>query len=171
MEIATKQELPDRIQWVKFSGAAWHGDGFYYSGYDKPAPGDELKAKNEYQKVFFHKLGDPQEKDVLVWEDKEHPLRYVGAGTTEDEKWLFLVLSEGTSGSEIWIKDLTKKNAPIHAPRQGLRLRQRADRDRRRQGPRLHERGRPELPGRPRRSRRTRPRRSGRRSSPRSPRS
>jgi len=113
MEIATKQELPDRVQWVKFSGAAWHGDGFYYSGYDKPAPGDELKAKNEYQKVFYHKLGDPQEKDALVWEDKEHPLRYVSAGTTEDEKWLFLILSEGTSGSEVWIRDLTKKAAPL----------------------------------------------------------
>ncbi len=113
MEIATKQELPDRIAWVKFSGAAWHGGGFYYSGYDKPAPGDELQAKNEYQKVFYHKLGDPQEKDALVWEDKEHPLRYVGAGTTEDEKWLMLGISEGTSGSEVWVRDLTKKNAPF----------------------------------------------------------
>jgi len=113
VEIATKQELPDRILWNKFSGAAWHGDGFYYSGYDKPAPGDELKAKNEYQKVLFHKLGDPQEKDVLVWEDKAHPLRYVSAGTTEDEKWLFLILSEGTSGSEVWVRDLAKKNAPL----------------------------------------------------------
>jgi prolyl oligopeptidase len=113
VDIATKQELPDRIMWNKFSGAAWHGAGFYYSGYDKPAPGDELKAKNEFQKVFYHKLGDPQEKDVLVWEDKEHPLRYVSAGTTEDEKWLFLVLSEGTSGTEVWIRDLAKKNAPF----------------------------------------------------------
>ncbi len=113
MEIATKQELPDRVQWVKFSGAAWHGDGFYYSGYDKPAAGDELKAKNEFQKVFYHKLGDPQEKDVLVWEDKEHPLRYVGAGTTEGEEWLILAVSEGTSGSEVWVKDLAKKNAPF----------------------------------------------------------
>ncbi len=111
MEIATKQELPDRVQWVKFSGAAWKGDGFYYSGYDKPAAGEELKAKNEYQKVFYHKLGDPQDKDALVWEDREHPLRYVGAGTTEDEKSLFLTLSEGTSGSEVYIKDLTKKDA------------------------------------------------------------
>ncbi|MCX6568582.1 MAG: prolyl oligopeptidase family serine peptidase [Candidatus Aminicenantes bacterium] len=111
MEIATKQELHDRVQWVKFSGAAWQGDGFYYSGYDRPAPGEELKGKNEYQKVFFHKLGDSQEKDVLVWEDKEHPLRYVGAGTTEDEKVLFLVVSEGTSGSELYYKDLTKKDA------------------------------------------------------------
>jgi prolyl oligopeptidase len=113
MDIATKQELPDRVQWVKFSGAAWKGDGFFYSGYAKPAPGDELKAKNEYQKVFYHKLGDPQEKDALVWEDKDHPLRYVSAGTTEDEKWLFLILSEGTSGSEVWVRDLSKKDAPL----------------------------------------------------------
>jgi len=113
MEIATKQELPDRILWNKFSGAAWHGNGFYYSGYTKPAAGDELKAKNEYQKIFYHKLGEPQDKDRLVWEDREHPLRYVGAGTTEDEKWLMLGVSEGTSGSEIYVKDLTKKDAPF----------------------------------------------------------
>ena len=111
MEIATKQELPDRIRWVKFSGADWKGDGFYYSGYDEPAPGEELRGKNVFQKVFYHKLGDPQEKDTLVWEDRDHPLRYVSAGTTEDERYLFLVLSEGTSGSEIHIKDLEKKGA------------------------------------------------------------
>jgi prolyl oligopeptidase len=113
MEIATKRELPDRVQWVKFSGASWHGDGFYYSGYDKPAPGEELKGKNEFMKVFYHKLGDPQEKDALVYEDKTHPLRTYGAGTTEGEEWLILGLSEGTSGSEIWVRDLAKKNAPL----------------------------------------------------------
>jgi len=111
MEVATKKALPDRIQWVKFSGAAWQGDGFYYSGYDKPAAGQELKAKNEFQKVFYHKLGDPQEKDALAWEDKEHPLRYVGAGTTEDEKLLFLTVSEGTSGNELYVKDLAARGA------------------------------------------------------------
>jgi prolyl oligopeptidase len=111
MEVATKQELPDRVQWVKFSGVAWKGDGFFYSGYDKPAPGEELKGKNEDQKVLYHKLGDPQEKDVIVYEDKAHPLRTVGAWVTEDEKYLFLILSEGTSGSELYYKDLTKKDA------------------------------------------------------------
>jgi prolyl oligopeptidase len=110
-EIATRKELPDRIQWVKFSGAAWQGNGFYYSGYDKPAPGQELKAKNEFQKIFFHKLGDPQEKDVLVYEDKEHPLRYLSGETTEDEKYLFLSVSEGTSGNELYIKDLAARGA------------------------------------------------------------
>jgi prolyl oligopeptidase len=108
MEIATKKELPDRIQWVKFGGAAWMGDGFFYSGYDKPAAGHELTAKNEFEKVFYHKLGDPQEKDRLVYEDKKHPLRYLGVATTEDEKFAFLVISEGTSGNEVYWKDLRK---------------------------------------------------------------
>jgi prolyl oligopeptidase len=109
MEIATKKELNDRIQWVKFSDAAWQGGGFYYSGYDRPAPGQELTAKNEYQKIFYHKLGDPQAKDTLVYQDKEHPLRYVGAATTEDEKYLFLTISEGTHGNELYYRDLTAR--------------------------------------------------------------
>jgi len=110
MDIAGKTELSDRILWVKFSGAAWWKDGFFYSRYDQPAAGQELTAKNEYQKVFYHKLGDPQEKDVLVYEDKAHPLRYVSAGVSEDERFLFLTLSEGTSGTEVLWKDLSKSD-------------------------------------------------------------
>jgi len=111
MDIAAKMELPDRIRWVKFSGAAWAGDGFFYSGYDKPAAGGELTAKNEFQKVLYHKLGDPQEADRLVYEDKSHPLRYFGVSVTEDEIYAFLNISEGTSGSEIHWKDLRDPNS------------------------------------------------------------
>jgi prolyl oligopeptidase len=113
MEIASKKELPDRIRWVKFGGAAWMGDGFFYAGYSKPAAGTELTAKNEYEKVFYHKLGDPQENDRLVFEDKQHPLRYYGIGTTEDEKYAFLTISEGTSGNELYWKDLRKVQGPF----------------------------------------------------------
>ena len=108
LELAAKKELPDRIQWNKFSGAAWKGNGFYYSGYDKPAPGTELTAKNEFQKVFYHKLGDPQDKDALVYEDKKNPLLYFGLGVSEDERFAFLSVSKGTSGTELYYKDLAK---------------------------------------------------------------
>ena len=74
MEIETKSEQSDRIRWVKFTSAAWHGDGFYYGGFDKPEEGQELTARNKFQKIFYHKLGDPQEKDKLIYEDPEHPL-------------------------------------------------------------------------------------------------
>lgn len=111
MEIVSRQELPDRIQWVKFSGASWYKDGFFYSGYDKPAPGEELKARNEYQKVFYHQLGQPQEKDVLVYEDKENPLRYFNLGVTEDQKYAIVGVSAGTSGNELYWKDLSQKKS------------------------------------------------------------
>ncbi|MHB8054159.1 MAG: prolyl oligopeptidase family serine peptidase [Candidatus Aminicenantales bacterium] len=111
MDITTKTELPDRIKWVKFSGASWWKDGFFYSRYDQPAAGEELTAKNEFQKVCYHKLGDPQEKDLLVYEDKLNPLRYFSAGVSEDEKYLFLTVSTGTSGSELYWKELGQKGA------------------------------------------------------------
>jgi prolyl oligopeptidase len=108
MEIATKKELSDKLEWVKFSGAAWAGNGFYYGRYDKPAPGKELSKKNEFQKVYYHKIGTSQSADQLVFEDKQHPLRNFGAQTTEDERFLIINASEGTNGDEIWVKDLSK---------------------------------------------------------------
>jgi prolyl oligopeptidase len=110
IDIATRQELPDRLRWVKFTGASWTGEeGFYYSGFDAPAPGEELKGLSTNQKVRYHRLGDPQENDVLVYEDREHPLRYKAVEITEDEKYLFLALSEGTHGNELHYLDLGRK--------------------------------------------------------------
>ncbi len=114
MEIAGRRELPDRLRWVKFSGAGWSGDGFFYSRYEAPKEGEELKAKNENQKVYYHRLGDPQEKDTLVFADPEHPLRYYGAGVSEDGRFLFLHASEGTHGSEIRFRDLGKEDDSFH---------------------------------------------------------
>jgi prolyl oligopeptidase len=103
-EIATKRELPDVLKWVKFSGADWNGDGFYYSRYPAPAKGMELSATNAYHKVYYHKLGDPQEKDVLIFEDKKNPLRYHNVSLTEDLKYLVLYVASGTNGFEVHYK-------------------------------------------------------------------
>lgn len=103
MESATKKVLKDKVEWTKFGGANWNGDdGFYYSGYDKPDEKSKLSKQNQFHKVFYHKLGTDQSQDILIHEDKEHPLRYHGAGLTEDGRFLILNVSEGTSGAEIW---------------------------------------------------------------------
>ena len=101
MDVETKEKLADRIEWVKASGTSWTSDGFYYSRYDAPTEGSLYSGKNEYQKVYFHKLGTEQSQDVLVYEDKAHPLRYFRASTSKDDKWLFVRASEGTHGTEI----------------------------------------------------------------------
>jgi prolyl oligopeptidase len=109
MEVETGKELGDCIQWTKFGGAAWQGDGFYYSGFEKPAEGQELTAANENQKIFFHKLGTAQSEDKLIYEDPANPRRYHNVDVTEDERFLLLSTSEGTYGNELYFKDLKAK--------------------------------------------------------------
>lgn len=111
MDVSTKQKTSDDIKWVKFSGATWHKNGFYYSRYDEPTKGKEFSNANEYMKIYYHELGKSQQDDKLIYEDKAHPLRYFNASVTEDERYLFINVSEGTSGSEILVRDLTQPNS------------------------------------------------------------
>ena len=109
MELATRKILRDRLRWVKFSAIAWKGDGFFYSRY--PAPSDttkSLSAKNEFHQVWFHKVGTEQSADELVYEDRAHPLRYHFAVVSEDERFLVMSASDGTSGNAILARDLSK---------------------------------------------------------------
>src|SRR5215510_198599 len=100
MEVATRTNLADKIEWLKNSGVSWQGDGFYYSRYPAPEKGRELTGKNEFQTVYFHKIGTSQSADVLVYEDKEHPERFQGVGTTEDERFAILSISERGKGKK-----------------------------------------------------------------------
>ena len=111
MDVSTKQKTTDIIKWVKFSGATWYKNGFYYSRYDEPTKGKEYSNANEYMKIYYHELGKSQQDDKLIYEDKAHPLRYFNASVTEDERYLFINVSEGTSGAEILVRDLTQPNS------------------------------------------------------------
>ena len=108
MEVETGKILSDKIEWTKFGGASWKGNGFYYSRYDKPKGTNILSAANKFQKVYYHELGQTQEKDRLVYQDPKYPQRYYWPTVTEDEDFFFINISEGTSGGEIWFADLKK---------------------------------------------------------------
>lgn len=109
MEVATKKQLPDHLKWVKFSGASWKGDGFFYSRYPEPQKGLEYSADNKYHSVYFHKLGTDQSKDQLVYRDDKNPDMYHFGGVTEDERYYILYASPGTNGFATYYKDLDKK--------------------------------------------------------------
>ncbi len=87
MDVETKEVLEDHLEWIKFSGMSWKDDGFYYSSYDAPKEGDELKAVNEYHKVFYHKLGTPQSEDILIHKNDDFAQRNYSVQTTEDESF------------------------------------------------------------------------------------
>lgn len=108
MDMNTLQLLSDSLAWVKVSGAAWQGDGFYYSRYPAPEKGKELSTKNENHQVFYHKVGTSQNEDRLVYEDKANPQRFHGVFTSEDERYVFLSISDrgkGKIGNALWYFD------------------------------------------------------------------
>ncbi|MGI4741015.1 MAG: prolyl oligopeptidase family serine peptidase [Janthinobacterium lividum] len=109
LDMQTRQPLPDELNWVKVSGVSWAGKGFYYSGYDAPKAGENsLAGKNEYHKVYYHKLGTPQSADKLVYEDKTKALGFRIAGVTDDERFLFLSLTDSKAdGNKLLVRDLT----------------------------------------------------------------
>jgi prolyl oligopeptidase len=119
MEVASRRQLPDSLQWVKVSSIAWQGDGFYYSRYAAPEKGKELYSKNEGHKVYYHKVGTPQSEDVLVYEDAANPQRFHTVYTTEDERFAILNISDrgkGKKGNALFFRDAKsaeQKFAPL----------------------------------------------------------
>ncbi len=107
MDVETEEKLKDSISWAKFTNIAWFGDGFFYSRYDAPKKGEEFTAKNEYQKIFYHKLGDSQDQDVLVFVDMDNPSRNCVADVDDDEKWLFVYQNESTYGQRVVFTELS----------------------------------------------------------------
>ncbi len=107
MEIDSRKKLDDEILWVKFSGISWKGDGFYYSRFNEPEQGLELSSKNEFHKVYYHKVGTPQSEDILIHENRDNAQRNYYAATTDDENFLILYESESTDGNALYYKNLT----------------------------------------------------------------
>jgi prolyl oligopeptidase len=111
LDIETGRHLEEELEWVKFSGMAWLDDGFFYSGYDAPAEGDAYSGRNEFHKVYFHQLGTPQEKDVLVHWNAEEPMRNYGAQVTHDGQVVMLYETQSTSGQAIHYRKVGEKGA------------------------------------------------------------
>ena len=119
MDMTTLKYLPDSLSWVKVSGASWQGNGFFYSRYPSPEKGKELSTKNENHQVYYHKVGTSQDQDILVYEDPSNPQRFHGCFTSENERYVFLNISDrgkGKDGNALWYYDTKsddKKFKPI----------------------------------------------------------
>ncbi len=120
MEIESGKLLPDTLKWVKFSGMSWQNNGFYYSRYDATKKGTELSKKNEFQKVYYHIVGQAQHEDKLIYQNLKYPQRNYGASVTEDERFLILYESESTSGTALYYRNLAKPNMPFKQLTEGF---------------------------------------------------
>ena len=116
LDVDTGRNLPDHLQWVKFSSVSWtpDGRGFFYSRYDEPKASETFTGQNYYQKLYFHKLGDEQAKDTLSYDRKDEKEWGFGGEVTEDGRYLVVTVWRGTERkNQVFYKDLQKTDAKV----------------------------------------------------------
>ena len=110
-DLRSNTDLMDEVRWVKFSGMSWmpDGSGFFYARYDEPKGDDAFVGRNEFHKLYFHRIGTPQSDDVLVFQNEDEPEWNFGGSVTEDGRYLLIYVSRSTDDENlIYYKDLSQ---------------------------------------------------------------
>ncbi|HEX5104370.1 MAG TPA: prolyl oligopeptidase family serine peptidase [Pirellulaceae bacterium] len=116
LDVASGRKLSDHLKWLKFSRVSWlpDGSGLYYSRYDEPPPGETYTGANYYQKLYFHKLGDPQAQDTLIYERPDEKEWGFDGDVTEDGRYLIISIWRGTERkNQVFYKDLQRPDSPV----------------------------------------------------------
>ena len=97
-DAGTGRDLADTVKWVKFSSLAWTRDnkGFFYSRYDAPASGNALTSSNKFQKLYYHRLGQSQSRDQLIYDRPDQPGWLFEPQVTEDGQYAVITVFQGT---------------------------------------------------------------------------
>ena len=115
-EIETDNDLDDLLKWIKFSVASWapDGSGFFYSRYPEPTGENQLADANFGHTIYFHRIGESQEEDELVYQRQDHPDWLLSARPTDDGRYLIISVREGSSSENaLFYKDLRNKDSKV----------------------------------------------------------
>ncbi len=114
MNVESREELPDHLDWLKFTNVSWAGDssGFYYSRFPATTEEEKFQSLNKDMMVYFHELGTPQEQDRVVYARPDHPDWIMNAAVTDDGNHLLITIVVGTDNRySIVHQDLTDPDA------------------------------------------------------------
>lgn len=103
--------LSDEIRWNKYSNVFWSPDGagFYYTRF--PEPEALYLSSNSGQQLYFHRLGDPQDLDRLIYEDPANPDYMFIGQLSEDGRYLVVNTGYAGGGATLLYKDLNRPQA------------------------------------------------------------
>ncbi|MGA2210946.1 MAG: prolyl oligopeptidase family serine peptidase [Acidimicrobiales bacterium] len=109
--VADGADLEDVVEWSKYGGAAFLGDGsgFFYEAPDRPAAGTELQAESRNLRILLHRCGTPQAEDEVVFAAPHEPEWVPHPSVTFDGRYLVVSISRGTAPeSRILVLDLER---------------------------------------------------------------
>lgn len=116
MEVATGTILEDRIEWTKSGGVDWlkDGSGFFYSRFPAPQDGKTFQSVNLNSRLCFHRLGTPQDQDILIHEDPKNPDWNFYGEVSEDGHYLIVYVSKGTDRrNQLWYAKLDDEHIEL----------------------------------------------------------
>ncbi len=119
-EIGTGRDLPEALNWMRFSWLSWTKDsrGFFYSRYPEPPQGRVLEAQLSGHALYYHRLGTSQSADRLIYTRRDVPTAFVIGWVTESGRYL-IVESSMAAGpkNRLYFADLKDPRHPrINAP-------------------------------------------------------
>ncbi|MCJ7660919.1 MAG: prolyl oligopeptidase family serine peptidase [Anaerolineales bacterium] len=115
-DVSTGKDLPDVIEWSKFSEAAWltDGSGFFYAKYDEPEQNEAYDGLNLNQKLFLHILGISQSEDELILHRPDQPEWGFSPRISDDGFFLILHVWQGTDArNRLFYKTLNQDDVFI----------------------------------------------------------
>jgi prolyl oligopeptidase len=119
LEVESGRHLPDQIPRMRAAALAWLPDatGFYYTRY--PAPGEVPPGEEHYHRaVYFHRLGDDQRADSLVFRPAEKEF-WPGVSLSPDGRWLVIVVARTFDQTDVYVQDLSS-GGPLVAVAENL---------------------------------------------------
>ncbi len=114
-DVETGRDLADHLRWIKFSGASWthDGRGFFYSRYPEPLESETYAGANRNQRLYYHRVGEPQASDPLIYQRPDQPEWGFGMAVTDDGRYGIMSVWHGTDErNRVYYIDFQSANQP-----------------------------------------------------------
>ncbi len=126
LEVASGKDLPDVLKWTKYYHPVFgaDGNGLYYSAFPAPTAGQELRARDLGNAVFYHVLGTPQADDQRLYQRPDHADWQFEPHLTGDGRWLVVRVGEGEVGDKglenLYVIDLKRRDGTVAPVAEGF---------------------------------------------------
>jgi prolyl oligopeptidase len=113
-DVDTGRDLPDSIEWVKFSQSSWtkDGQGFFYSTYPVHDTTGTVALKDH--RLHFHRLGTKAAEDRVVYARPDHPDWGFAGKVTSDGEMLVVTVWQGTDRkNRVYLQDLRDPSSEV----------------------------------------------------------
>lgn len=114
-DVATGQDLPDHLEWIKFSGLSWTKDnkGFFYSRFPQAEQSAHLQQRNQHHTIYYHRVGTSQDQDLLIYARPDNPNWIMNADVTEDGRYAVIWINESGPNNLLYVIDLKDPLKPL----------------------------------------------------------